>query len=103
MAREKRFPKRLPLGCFIAEHPEHGECICDEFAFRRRQDADERWQVKGKGGEQPLLADLVDDRALAGLKEIGIETVEEFKRADHDKLIQVKYITEKAIGKVLDA
>lgn len=29
---------------FKAVHPDHGECLCDDFAFERRVAVDDKWK-----------------------------------------------------------
>ena len=47
------------------------------------------------------LQDIVDDRALAGLEEIGIATIEAFLDANISDLRAVKYITDASLAKSL--
>ena len=49
---------------------------------------------------KPSLADLVDDRALSGLAEIGVETVEDFLMVDDADLVAVKYVSQRTVDKI---
>ena len=46
------------------------------------------------------LVNAVDDRALAGLKAMGVFTVDQFLAADQDALAAVPFITKATIAKV---
>lgn len=115
-------PRRLPT--FIITHPEHGDCIGDEFALSVRVSRDDRWRrAVGEVSvdDDPVvlvddqqmselpsvgydsLEDAVDDRALPHLRDAGIETMEdlvEYARDFRDVLIDVPYITERTLKKL---
>ena len=92
---------RLARITYHLTHKEHGNAICDG----RQIDAMRAlgWEAEGDRKEPEGLAALVDDRALPALKELGIETVEQFLAFDREKLTAVKYITAKVIAKVEEA
>lgn len=82
---------------FAATHPKHGDCLCDAWSLKVRQDIDPLWRRADQepSVEGETLADLVDNRSLPHLADMGIETVDQLKAAledDYDRVAAVPYI-----------
>lgn len=106
--------KILPI-LFVMTHADFGKCLAGRH--QHNQMVEDGWKMTDecpiafKNSDQVededddvILADLVDDRAIEGLANIDVETIEDFKalaESDSKKLKAVKYITDKVIEKVL--